>query len=451
MNSTPAPKEPLSTRQQEKLSDLTNQSWNLELVISGAALFAVLQLPDVLERLFDYIQYNLIADNAGAGRMLPLLAYNTMRGSCYVLFIAFLANFIMRAFWVGLVGLLAVYPSGIRYDRIPFVSKSNQKRMEEELGPLDGYILALDRRCNIVFATAFLFVLLLIIIGFGYLAVLLIHSVLRPMMPVHYWETLKVIINVLMGAYLVISLILSLPQLKEKPALNHIQHRLGSLNKIFLLGFYRPVSFITNTFYSHISYKKMIRFVMLMTAAFFVLLAFLIGSDLSRMDGHKLVIGKRHLFTERSDGDFAEPAMYDNQRGESASVPVASIQSDVIREPFIRLFIAYPKTLDILLAGLAKPQWPDQLPKEEKRRLFASWSLKKLNETVQLKINDSLYTRPDLLFSQRGPQNQVGWQTVLIPNNLRTGKNQLSITLRNAATKKDEKLLSIPFWYIPER
>lgn len=446
------PKEPLSARQHEKLSDLTNQSWNLELVISGAALFAVLQLPSVLEQFFDYIHYNLITDTAGAGRMLPLLAYNTMRGSCYVLFVAFLANFIMRAFWVGLVGLLAVYPKGVLYNRIPFVSKNNQKRMEDDLGTLDGYILALDRRCNIVFATAFLFVILLIVIGLCYLLVLLVHAVLRPMISLHYWAALKTVFYAVLASYLIVSLILSLPQFKEKPSLNLVQHRLGSLNKILLLGFYRPISFITNTFYSHIPYGKIMRMVMLMTLLFVGLLGALISSDLSRMNGHKLVIGNRHLYTDKVDRNFVEPAMYDDQRDENAFVPFASIQSDVVREPFIRLFIAYPKALDAVLMGTSgKQQWPDELPKQEKQRQLADWSLKKLNETVHLKINDSLYRNPDLLFAQHGLQNQVGWQTVLIPKNLKSGKNHLAIILRNVATKKEETLVTIPFWYVPER
>ncbi|CAN5402345.1 hypothetical protein BH09BAC4_BH09BAC4_48630 [soil metagenome] len=49
MSQVPATNEPLLPEQEEKLRELTTQSWNLELVISGAALFAVLQLPDLLD------------------------------------------------------------------------------------------------------------------------------------------------------------------------------------------------------------------------------------------------------------------------------------------------------------------------------------------------------------------------------------------------------------------
>jgi hypothetical protein len=131
----------LQPEQQAKLRELTAQSWNLELAISGVAMFAILQLPDALDQVFDYLRFNLMSHTNGFQGMLPSLAYSIMKVMCYVLFGAFMANFVMRAFWVGLVGLLAVYPSGIHYDRIPFSTPYAQKRLAQDLGPLDGYIM----------------------------------------------------------------------------------------------------------------------------------------------------------------------------------------------------------------------------------------------------------------------------------------------------------------------
>ncbi len=63
----------LSPEQHDKLRELTAQSWNLELVISGAALFAILQLPDLLDQAFDYLQYNFISHTNGIQGLLPNL------------------------------------------------------------------------------------------------------------------------------------------------------------------------------------------------------------------------------------------------------------------------------------------------------------------------------------------------------------------------------------------
>jgi hypothetical protein len=100
-------------KEPHQLSDLTSQSWNLELVISGAALFATLNLPDFLDSLLAYYRYNLMTDTDFIHEALPTQTMGLIKGASYFLFGAFLAHFIMRAFWAGLVGLLAVYPDGI--------------------------------------------------------------------------------------------------------------------------------------------------------------------------------------------------------------------------------------------------------------------------------------------------------------------------------------------------
>ena len=125
-DNNPSPASHLTPDEQDKLRELTTQSWNLELAISGVAMFAILQLPDLLESAFGYIRYNYMTHTEGAAVMLPSMVYSLIRATCHVLFAAFLTNFVMRAFWVGLVGLLAVFPSGIHYDRIPFSTPYTQ-------------------------------------------------------------------------------------------------------------------------------------------------------------------------------------------------------------------------------------------------------------------------------------------------------------------------------------
>ncbi len=443
----------LPTEQQEKLRELTAQSWNLELVISATAMFAILQLPDALNQAFDYLRFNLMSHTNGFQAMLPLLAYSVVKVMCYVLFAAFLTNFVMRAFWVGLVGLLAVYPSGIHYDRIPLSTPYAQKRMAAELGPLDGYILRLDQRCNIVFAVAFLFVFFLIFIAIGYVVAFVGYTVIRPLIPNDIWENIKVGANVLFGLYFIASIVLSLPKIKAHPIGEKLHYRFVSLNKLLYAGLYKPIIFILNTFYSHIPRLKLLLTGMLMMVAFMVLLFIEVLADFSRADNRlSNAFNQRHLYTARVDSRYVNPTAYDNQRAEDAFVSVASIQADVVREPFIRLYIAYPKALDTLLTKLAKePKWNDTLPIAEKRRVFANWSSEQIGRLMHITVNDSLYRNPDLLCTQRGKQQQQrGWQAVLIPSNLRVGKNTIQIGIRADSLAKTTDLITIPFWYVPE-
>ena len=114
---------PAEADAQAQLRELTSQSWNLELRISGAALFATLSLPDLLDSTLAYYRYNLMADTDYMHDIIPTQVLGLIKGVSYVLFGAFLANFVMRAFWIGLIGLLAVYPDGIRYEQIHNLSQ----------------------------------------------------------------------------------------------------------------------------------------------------------------------------------------------------------------------------------------------------------------------------------------------------------------------------------------
>ncbi|WP_255157711.1 hypothetical protein [Siphonobacter sp. BAB-5385] len=366
----------LTPDEQDKLRELTTQSWNLELAISGVAMFAILQLPDLLESLFNYLRYNYMAHTSGPAATLPSLAYSMIRATCYVLFAAFLANFVMRAFWVGLVGLLAVFPSGIRYDHISFSTPHARKRMAEELGPLDRYILWLDKRCNIVFALAFQFVFLLVVIALLYLLGLLFYLVVQPNVPATVWFGIKVVLGVLAVAFYLAIILLNQKKIKETPRGIQLHYRLTKVGQLLLMGLYKHSSYITNTFYSNIRPSKLIRAAALFMGIFFMV--FLLEYSNDPTSGQMSLFNSRHLYSASIDSLYMEPTAYDNQRAEGAFIGGASIQSDVIREPYLRLFIAYPKALDTLLKQVvSEPAWSDTLSSKARRSNMPSGAVSK--------------------------------------------------------------------------
>lgn len=441
----------LSPDEQDKLRELTTQSWNLELAISGVAMFAILQLPDLLESGFSYLQHNFLLNDEGVPRLLISLSYSMIRAIFYVLFAAFLANFVMRAFWVGLVGLLAVYPSGIHYDRIPYSTPYSQQRMADELGPLDRYILRLDKRCNIVFALAFQFVFFLIVIGMLYIVGLVIYLVVQPNVSPAVWLGVKIGIGLLVAVFYIGLIALSLKKVKEHPMGMKMHYHLTRAPRLMLVGMYRPSSYITNTFYSHIPKQRFTRTLAIFMTVFMVVFLVEYTIDQARSNPRSSAFNSRHLYSARVDSLFVDPGAYDNQRPEGELVGVASIQADVIREPYIRLFIAYPKALDTLLTRLApEPSWPDSLSRTERRRQQGVWKNQQINRLVRLTVNDSVFSKTELLFAQGGPMQQRGWQTVLVPGNLVKGRNLLRVGIQRPGQAAPDELTAIPFWYVPE-
>ena len=445
------PASQLTPDEQDKLRELTTQSWNLELAISGVAMFAILQLPDLLDQAFSSIQFNYLTQTTGMVGVLPTLVYSLIRATFYVLFVAFLANFVMRAFWVGLVGLLAVFPSGIQYNRIPFSTPYAQQRLADELGPLDRYILWLDKRCNIVFALAFQLVFILIVMAVMYVLGLLIYLIVQPNVPANVWFGVKIALGVLVVVFYAAIIVLSLKKVKETPTGAQIHYRLTKAFRLLGMGTYKPSSYITHTFYSNIRPGKLYQTLAIFGLVFFVVFILEVTMDMSRVNGRASLFSSRHLYSSRVDSLYIEPAAYDSQRPDGAYIGAASIQSDVIREPYLRVFIAYPKALDAMLRQAApEPAWSDTLSRANRHQKVASWDRQQINRLIRITVNDSTYAQPELLFTKAGAQEQRGWQTVLVPGNLKTGSNLLRVALYDPQKETANELVAIPFWYVPE-
>jgi len=450
-DNSPSPASQLTPDEHDKLRELTTQSWNLELAISGVAMFAILQLPDLLESAFNYLQYNYMTHTDGVAAMLPSLVYSLIRATCHVLFAAFLANFVMRAFWVGLVGLLAVFPLGIHYDRIPFSTPYAQQRLADELGPLDRYILWLDKRCNIVFALAFQFVFLLVVIALLYVLGFMIYLVVQPNVSANVWFGVKTALATLVVVFYLAIIWLSQKKVKETPRGIQLHYRFTKMGQLIMMGMYKHTSYVTNTFYSNIRPGKLVQTAAIFMLVFFVVFFLEYINDISRTSGGMSLFNSRHLYSTRIDSLYIEPTAYDSQRPEGAFIGVASIQSDVIREPYLRLFIAYPKALDTLLKQVApEPAWSDTLSRKARRQQYAIWSSQQINRLIRITVNDSACAQPELLFTKAGIQEQRGWQTVLVPSNLKTGGNLLRVALQDPRKKEANELVTIPFWYVPE-
>ena len=81
----------------------------LELLISAALVFALLQLPGVLDRWWDGIGAHVTGTPFGVA----FAAYYAGKLASYGLIVAILTHFLLRGFWVALMGLRSAYPGGI--------------------------------------------------------------------------------------------------------------------------------------------------------------------------------------------------------------------------------------------------------------------------------------------------------------------------------------------------
>jgi hypothetical protein len=133
----------------------TTPTWEMELLISGATVFALLQLPGVLDELF-YAWFPRFARPMAEMVMIPYL-YGKV--AVYALIVTFVAHLALRAYWVGLVGLQSVHGEGILWERLRS-GPLYRRVLRTRIPPATVLIERADNRASLVFGYGVAFALL---------------------------------------------------------------------------------------------------------------------------------------------------------------------------------------------------------------------------------------------------------------------------------------------------
>jgi len=148
------------------LEKLQQESWQLELLISGFALYGIYASKDFIPEL------QLYADKVSSSFFLECFIYLLDIG-WRIFFINLLVHVILRSLWIGAIGLR--YVSGeIDYDSLDF-SQIFTEYLREKVGDYDDFIEKLEVICSVLFSYTFLlflfFLSAILFIAFGALPV----------------------------------------------------------------------------------------------------------------------------------------------------------------------------------------------------------------------------------------------------------------------------------------
>lgn len=130
------------------LASLRDRTDELELIISSLTLFALISLPSWLFEALSQSFTHLSTSMAITGTMGITLA----AGICYGLAACFIVHLMVRAYWVGLIGLRTVFPKGIDWSRTPGIGPLTQKYYKSTLPDLETVTERADRLASSLFA-----------------------------------------------------------------------------------------------------------------------------------------------------------------------------------------------------------------------------------------------------------------------------------------------------------
>lgn len=324
------PKTPLPGR--------TTPTWEMELLVSGATVFGLMQLPAQADRLL-FGFYN--ASNFAVAALTPSL-WIYIKFSLLTLIATFVAHLCLRGYWVALVGLSSVYPEGFRWDRMKARLGPHYLQTSRELaGDMDRLIERADNRASIVFGLGFgmaMLMLMPMVLVIGMMAVIWIYEALGG----DAADALKASAVLAAGIFLVFGALVYWDRARgdRMPADSRGGRWLRGFFRFYArLGFDRANNPLITLYGSNEGNRRTAVILgVVMMAVLSIVLWQAVGERLGWSVGDFAGLPE----DVQSATDTVLPMHYASQRGTTARLaPLPHIPDPVVRGDYVRLFVPY--------------------------------------------------------------------------------------------------------------
>lgn len=428
----------------------SSPTWELELLLSGLVLFALFQLPGALDAFFDHLEPHATEATFPVIFFVSLYATSIV----YVLIAAFVVHLVSRAYWVGLVGLHSVYPNGVKWSESGAGPISTQV-YRERIVSLPTVIARTDNFCSVIFSIACLIVIMFVFsvllsglfLGVSYAGVRAAGRA-RGVAPI--FATLATII-------VVVSLGTALVDKRFGARLTPGGRAHRMVKALARFTYYAGILNVTGpiflTLTTNIGRKKV-------TALIYVaLFGVLVAASAERLArGDRLSINSYdYMGASKMHGVAA--GFYESQRAKGNVFPrTPSIQSDIIRDPYVKLFIPYSPLRDNVAVARVCPgtkvlqkrglQLGADLPVPDSLAVPALQCLARIHAVT---LNGARLDRVDFNF-YRQPESGVRGILAYIPaDSLPRGRNVLTVAqtprFGDDASRTPLTPFVIPFWH----
>lgn len=317
----------------------TTPTWEVELLISGVAVFAMLQLPGWLDDRVLMLRPRFDADWASVVLVIGMY----LKGATVILAATFALHLLLRAQWIALVGMHSVFPAGIRWDRLrmgPIQREVERRRHGSTAASIDRA----DNRATVLFAIGVMLATLLLLISVLAAVGLTVGVAIMHLSGGHTDAT-----NVLLGFMLLLLGPLLLANLVDRRFGARIQTG-GRWRKMLdgLFRFYGRTGLGrgSDVLAMLTSHGGQLRMTALIATVFGVVLFGSAVGVLALRD--PAAIGNYSLFpyTSEDSGRRVDAAHYDDQRDLLHDEAVTFVQSAVVHGPYLKLVVPYQPARD---------------------------------------------------------------------------------------------------------
>lgn len=431
------------------IEPLRRQSWEMELLVTGFVLIGLFQLPDYLRHFQEILSMNMEAKSLFKAYAIHI-PINILMVGIRIMTINLILLLLLRGFWIGMIGLSSAFPGGINHENLSFSERFKTYLRQKSINT-ENIIIRLDNICSSIFALSFLTFFIIISLGLYLTQLQIWTSILNTVLTGLdggniFLFLLAIIIGLIMLLYL-IGGILKVVDFLSIGILKKIRKKWFMIPYFFLSHFvsvvtlafiYRPIYYILTSNFP----KNIIRIVLFIYLFFAgsIFFNFKFSSD--------------HLYYPQFYRDIFEVSSneYENLRPKDAGViQNAIIQSDIIKDNYIKLFIPYIVDDNQKLKSRCPQLKPlrmafsSYIPFLQSQLTIKEANVKKaldcFSSMYSISIDDSLYRDIEFSFYRHTNNDERGIITYLPVNHLSQGKHILHI--KEAGTQSTNQ---IQFW-----
>ena len=431
------------------LEKLQEESWQLELLISGFAIFGLFNAYEPLKI--------AIIEATNDGVLHRAIISQVAWFSCIILLFNLLLHVLLRGLWIGALGLR--YVSGdIDYEKLNYSEKFTTY-LKKKVGSFDRYIARLENYCSIIFAVSFLLIFYVLALTFTILVIVLTIENIIDNDNLPSW--VRKLIGIPLITFIVFGLLLTFIDfitqgwLKKKKWLSKIYFPFYWVFSFITLSFlYRPIvyNFLDNKFGKRLSF-----------ILFPIFIIVIIMASLNYNFSNYFNDNNRSTSYITSDNNYEDLV----DKNDELFIDDAAIQTKIVTENYVKVFIKLSKSIENNIFDFNAGLKPDNDIRgitsdvvigfnngkndfgNNRKRLDSIRKdyIRTFNILYSVEI-DSLKFDSDFVVNK----HDLGFETYLPTKSLSPGKHILNVKYK-ALKEKDtlnKKMKSILFWYYPD-
>ena len=434
------------------LDILQQESWQLELIISGVAILGLFQAFEPIIKITNSVAAKTIGNSALSA--ISGIGFAAIIICLLSLTICLIIHVILRGLWIGAVGL-RYFSGDIDYEVLNYTDKF-KNYLQKRIGSFDKYIAKLEDYCSLIFALSFLlvffFLSFFITIGFFTAVVGIIDYVFGA-------SAVGEVIGSIIVVFMIIAILMTAVDfftqgfLKKKKWLALIYFPIYRLMSRVTFSFlYRPL------LYNLLDNKLGKRILAILIPVFIGgLLLFSVNIRESNF----------HINRWNDTAEYARILNYDDEIAdrESSYVNSAAIPSKIVKESALPVFIKHRIAIEDVIYKIDSTLVPEkdkrgyelgginlQFNLEDDSIAYPKFKkyISLLEEVITIKLDDSIV--PASYIMSHNLKNQRGYETVIDLKDVARGMHTLHITRKTLRRDSivTRNVARIPFWYYPD-